>query len=251
MIEATRDDDGDANLTVALFLGQVTWWCGPDDKTGMPRCAHEHAGKDWLVRADDEWADDLGISAKAARRSRLRLQHLGLIETLVAVDDGTRCTHLRRLYLPDEAVNKPSTICPETEVESSTSGQEHLPLQGKTHARASSSSLLREGREGASNNATTTKASRLPEPFVLTDPLRAWVQEHARGINVEDQHERFCDHWRAQPGQKGVKADWLATWRNWMRRAYEYAEERKPTQRNGQKPPLQAPIAADERQPWM
>ena len=30
--------------------------------------------------------------------------------------------------------------------------------------------------------------------------------------------EQFKDHWIAQPGQRGVKADWLATWRNWVRR---------------------------------
>jgi hypothetical protein len=29
------------------------------------------------------------------------------------------------------------------------------------------------------------------------------------------------DHWRAQPGTRGRKSDWDATWRNWMRRAYE------------------------------
>lgn len=29
--------------------------------------------------------------------------------------------------------------------------------------------------------------------------------------------ERFRDYWKAQPGQRGVKADWFATWRNWCR----------------------------------
>ena len=28
----------------------------------------------------------------------------------------------------------------------------------------------------------------------------------------------FRDHWVAAPGQKGVKTDWPATWRNWVRR---------------------------------
>lgn len=32
---------------------------------------------------------------------------------------------------------------------------------------------------------------------------------------------KFRDYWAAQPGQKGVKADWPATWRNWCRRATE------------------------------
>lgn len=29
--------------------------------------------------------------------------------------------------------------------------------------------------------------------------------------------EKFRDYWRAQPGAKGRKVDWSATWRNWVR----------------------------------
>jgi hypothetical protein len=35
--------------------------------------------------------------------------------------------------------------------------------------------------------------------------------------------EKFRDYWAAQPGQKGVKTDWTATWRNWLRRKAEDA----------------------------
>jgi hypothetical protein len=33
--------------------------------------------------------------------------------------------------------------------------------------------------------------------------------------------EKFRDYWAALPGQKGVKTDWTATWRNWLRRKAE------------------------------
>jgi uncharacterized protein YdaU (DUF1376 family) len=32
---------------------------------------------------------------------------------------------------------------------------------------------------------------------------------------------KFRDYWAAQPGAKGRKADWPATWRNWVRKAAE------------------------------
>jgi hypothetical protein len=32
---------------------------------------------------------------------------------------------------------------------------------------------------------------------------------------------KFRDYWAAQPGERGVKLDWDATWRNWIRRAQE------------------------------
>lgn len=34
---------------------------------------------------------------------------------------------------------------------------------------------------------------------------------------------KFSDHWKAQVGAKGRKADWEATWRNWVRREKEFA----------------------------
>lgn len=33
---------------------------------------------------------------------------------------------------------------------------------------------------------------------------------------------KFRDYWTAQPGQRGRKVDWQATWRNWLRKAAEH-----------------------------
>lgn len=43
-----------------------------------------------------------------------------------------------------------------------------------------------------------------------------------RAIDIEEikrVFDEFRDYWVAVPGAKGVKLDWLATWRNWVRRA--------------------------------
>jgi hypothetical protein len=36
-------------------------------------------------------------------------------------------------------------------------------------------------------------------------------------LNIVQTFLGFKDYWIAQPGQKGVKLDWSATWRNWIR----------------------------------
>lgn len=79
----------------------------------------------------------------------------------------------------------------------------------------------------------TTKGNRIPEPFVVTGEMRSAITAECVGLDVDSQTRRFVDYWRAQPGQKGVKTDWVATWRNWMRRAYDEAGNRRltPTQR--------------------
>jgi len=46
-----------------------------------------------------------------------------------------------------------------------------------------------------------------------------WVPKEFEEENVE--LEKFRDWARSAPGQKGVKADWDATWRNWVRRVRE------------------------------
>lgn len=42
--------------------------------------------------------------------------------------------------------------------------------------------------------------------------------------DIEREQESFRDYWTAMPGQRGVKLDWDATFRNWLRKA----AERKP-----------------------
>jgi len=46
---------------------------------------------------------------------------------------------------------------------------------------------------------------------------RAFCREQRPDLDPAETFERFADYWRAQPGAKGRKADWLATWRNWVR----------------------------------
>jgi len=57
--------------------------------------------------------------------------------------------------------------------------------------------------------------------------MKAWFAANCPGVNGRDEHAKFCDYWRAQPGAKGRKSDWPATWRNWMRRAAEDTRTRR------------------------
>ena len=36
-------------------------------------------------------------------------------------------------------------------------------------------------------------------------------------FDINEEYEKFSDYWTAVAGAKGVKRDWLATWRNWCR----------------------------------
>ncbi|MCC8361604.1 hypothetical protein LK996_00710 [Lysobacter sp. A6] len=61
--------------------------------------------------------------------------------------------------------------------------------------------------------------SRLPTDWSLPDDWREWAQAERPELDIGVEGERFADYWRGIAGAKGRKADWLATWRNWIRNA--------------------------------
>lgn len=61
--------------------------------------------------------------------------------------------------------------------------------------------------------------SRLPADWQPTPDELRWAIDARPDIEANLEIERFRDYWIAQPGQKGVKVDWTATWRNWIRNA--------------------------------
>lgn len=40
-------------------------------------------------------------------------------------------------------------------------------------------------------------------------------------LSIRREAERFKDYWHSLSGQKAVKADWFATWRNWCRKSLD------------------------------
>jgi hypothetical protein len=44
---------------------------------------------------------------------------------------------------------------------------------------------------------------------------------------INDEMKKFRDWWKAAPAAKGVKADWPATWRNWIRKSRDAKRERE------------------------
>lgn len=62
--------------------------------------------------------------------------------------------------------------------------------------------------------------TRIPEPFIVDEAMRDWAVD--RGFTPEwcgQQTERFVNYWTAKAGKDGAKADWRATWRNWLLKA--------------------------------
>ena len=61
------------------------------------------------------------------------------------------------------------------------------------------------------------KGSRLSQDWFLSKSMGEWATQERPDLDVRQVAEQFKDYWIAQAGQKGVKLDWDATWRNWVR----------------------------------
>lgn len=61
------------------------------------------------------------------------------------------------------------------------------------------------------------RGSRLAQDWFLSKSMGDWATQERPDLDVRQVAEQFKDYWVAQAGQKGVKLDWDATWRNWVR----------------------------------
>lgn len=69
--------------------------------------------------------------------------------------------------------------------------------------------------------ARPPKGSRMVPEWVIPVAWVTWALEQQptwTEARVRQIAETFRDYWLGRPGQGGVKADWAATWRNWIRR---------------------------------
>jgi uncharacterized protein YdaU (DUF1376 family) len=65
--------------------------------------------------------------------------------------------------------------------------------------------------------AKQSRGTRLPADWILTQENIEFWNKTRPDLNPIQTACRFRDYWTAQPSSKGVKLDWDATWRNWVR----------------------------------
>ena len=71
----------------------------------------------------------------------------------------------------------------------------------------------------SSSSSNSIKASRLSTDFEIPVDWKQWARTERSDLDVEMEAESFKDYWSSKGGKEACKTDWLATWRNWVRRA--------------------------------
>nr|DAK31072.1 MAG TPA: replisome organizer protein [Caudoviricetes sp.] len=102
----------------------------------------------------------------------------------------------------------------------SPSSESLTPAVAETQTVAADAAPATASAKPASKSSKA-RGTRLPDGWVPDDALIAWTRANAPAAANAVEVERFRDYWTAQPGAKGRKTDWAATWRNWARRCQE------------------------------
>lgn len=80
---------------------------------------------------------------------------------------------------------------------------------------------IRDTMEGvesrhAEKATANSRGTRLSADWTIPGEWVDWAIAHGH-MHPLDESEKFRDYWHSQPGARGRKADWFATWRNWIR----------------------------------
>lgn len=109
-----------------------------------------------------------------------------------------------------ESLNGPSTgpQFPEQGSRGAEELEDYPPSGGSTRAR--------------------TRGTRLPADFAATPAMVAWARAECPDVDGRRATASFVDYWSAKTGKDATKHDWVATWRNWLRKDQTDAERRRP-----------------------
>jgi hypothetical protein len=79
----------------------------------------------------------------------------------------------------------------------------------------------RQAEQRAQVTQPKAKATRLPADFTVTVEMRDWAVQRFPRVPIDKSTESFIDYWQAK-SRDNTKLDWVATWRNWIRRDHEW-----------------------------
>jgi len=92
------------------------------------------------------------------------------------------------------------------------------PPNGEAISPPNATPIATNNHKPLPNNQDKNKrGSRLSPDFLFTGDWLVFCKQERPDLEPLQTFEKFKDYWIAQPGSKGVKLDWFATWRNWVR----------------------------------
>jgi hypothetical protein len=95
--------------------------------------------------------------------------------------------------------------------------QKDKQTEGQNPTPSSSYSSSSLENEDTAPSAKSPRGTALPKDWTLPDDWKTWAEKERPDVDVVLAADSFRDFWIGKAGKEGRKADWQATWRNWVR----------------------------------
>lgn len=189
-----------------------------------------HSGTDLLMMlAIADFADDDGNAYPSvgtlAQKCRTTPRHVNRIlaalresgELEIRLNEGPKGTNRYRIALKGVTPASPLTNrSPLTPASSTPDVQVPKPLTPTSDEPSLNHQRTRESAR-ASRSPAADRGSRIPEDWQPSESDIAFCRTKRPDLDPTEMAEKFRDHWLGEPGAKGRKTNWSATWRNWVR----------------------------------
>jgi len=142
----------------------------------------------------------LGLAARDLEAALFRLEEVGLIDSATAQPLGWD----DRQFLSDSSTARVQAY------------RERKKRTGNVSVTAQDTDTDTDTEQKKKEKASPA-GSRLPEDWTPPEDWLAWARAEKPGINALQEADKFRDFWHSKAGKDGRKANWQATWRNWIR----------------------------------
>lgn len=173
-------------------------------------------------------ADLAAVKEPEVRKALDSMEHLGLIER----DENLDCLFVpkftARQYESDDVTARTRKHRERSkDVQTNDVGT----FQHRSREQLRNTPETETETEEESNDSSKPRSKRgmrIPPDWKPSPDEIDWQREQGIADDLARRElPRFLDYWTAAPGQKGVKLDWPATWRNWLRTAVDNAASRE------------------------
>lgn len=218
---ARRGKGSYAPLKAQYYLDDAILEAGPDAELLWVRILSFLASVRSDGRITDRQLKSVGFGLRNVKRRIEKLQEVGLL-----LQDGdsyearswhkwNRSSQEIDNYLASERERKRLKAAENAD----NSGRNEDAFRSDSALSTVQSSSVQKG-VSKDTPTRTARGSRLTADWMPSREDIEAIAEQCPGLDTQAEHPAFVDYWVAVPGQKGVKLDWSATWRNWMRRKF-------------------------------
>lgn len=182
----------------------------------------EQALTSWRRKIEQRWRSECSRVKKANQRNKTEFPLPTFEEFHASLPETSRLPDVPAAspYCP-QGHDAPSpgtrgSCPPENEVQETGIGTE--TGTGTNKVVEAPQALPLDPPQVGSEAASSKRGSRLPANWTPGVELITFaIREGFTEREADQIAAKFRDYWTAQPGKAGVKLDWPATWRNWIR----------------------------------